>query len=388
MPMAGTKGPRTSCAKSSKLITISSRLGSSEAASHSSQRVADPVRRLSPSTGKTSGNRNDMPAQAQAGVPGLPDMKVSVRQLFGIDTDLEVPAYSKADDHVPDLDNDYVFNREVTLAILAGFKHNRRVMIQGYHGTGKSTHIEQVAVAAQLALHPHQPRQPRQPHRPRRQGRDRAEGGQAGHRVPRGHPALLPADQHGAVLRRVRRRPPRRDVRHPARAGAVRQAHPARPVEGDPAASGVPAVLHHQHHRPRRHLRPLSRHAADQPGPDGPLVDRLDAQLPAARRGDAHRAGQGQVLQQERGQAQDRLQHGARRRPDALGLHQRRPLHRHEPAHGAHLGGERRDLRRHRLCLPRSPSSTSATSWSGRWWPSSTSAASARSCPRAPSTWR
>src|SRR5436190_3838459 len=86
-----------------------------------------------------------MPAQAQAGVPGLPDMKVSVRQLFGIDTDLEVPAYSKADDHVPDMDNDYVFNRDVTLALLAGFKHNRRVMIQGYHGTGKSTHIEQVA---------------------------------------------------------------------------------------------------------------------------------------------------------------------------------------------------------------------------------------------------
>ncbi len=77
--------------------------------------------------------------------PGLPDMAVSVRQLFGIDTDLEAPAYSKADEHVPDLDSDYQFNRDVTLAILAGFSHNRRVMIQGYHGTGKSTHIEQVA---------------------------------------------------------------------------------------------------------------------------------------------------------------------------------------------------------------------------------------------------
>ncbi|HVY43819.1 MAG TPA: cobaltochelatase subunit CobS [Hyphomicrobiaceae bacterium] len=86
-----------------------------------------------------------MRAQAQAGVPGLPDMNVSVRQVFGIDTDLEVPAYSKAADHVPDLDPDYLFNKEVTLAILAGFKHNRRVMIQGYHGTGKSTHVEQVA---------------------------------------------------------------------------------------------------------------------------------------------------------------------------------------------------------------------------------------------------
>jgi cobaltochelatase CobS len=84
-------------------------------------------------------------AGAQAGGPGLPDMKLSVRQVFGIDTDFEVPAYSKPDEHVPDLDPDYLFNKEVTLAILAGFKHNRRVMIQGYHGTGKSTHIEQVA---------------------------------------------------------------------------------------------------------------------------------------------------------------------------------------------------------------------------------------------------
>jgi cobaltochelatase CobS len=76
---------------------------------------------------------------------GLPDMTVSVRQVFNLDTDLEVPAYSQPDEHVPDVDPDYLFNREVTLAILAGFKHNRRVMIQGYHGTGKSTHIEQVA---------------------------------------------------------------------------------------------------------------------------------------------------------------------------------------------------------------------------------------------------
>ncbi|MGE0847021.1 MAG: cobaltochelatase subunit CobS [Flavobacteriaceae bacterium] len=75
----------------------------------------------------------------------LPDMKVSVRQLFGIDTDIEVPAYSEPTQHVPEIDPDYLFNRETTLAILAGFAHNRRVMVTGYHGTGKSTHIEQVA---------------------------------------------------------------------------------------------------------------------------------------------------------------------------------------------------------------------------------------------------
>ncbi len=75
----------------------------------------------------------------------MPDIKLSVRQTFGIETDMEVPAYSKADEHVPDLDPDYLFDRETTLAILAGFSRNRRVMVTGYHGTGKSTHIEQVA---------------------------------------------------------------------------------------------------------------------------------------------------------------------------------------------------------------------------------------------------
>ena len=74
-----------------------------------------------------------------------PDIEVDVRETFGIDTDWKVPAFSKADDRVPDLDEAYVFDPDTTLAILAGFAHNRRVMIQGYHGTGKSTHIEQVA---------------------------------------------------------------------------------------------------------------------------------------------------------------------------------------------------------------------------------------------------
>ena len=78
-------------------------------------------------------------------VENAPDMKVSVRQVFGIDSDMEVPAFSQGWPHVPDLDPDYLFNAETTMAILAGFAHNRRVMVQGYHGTGKSTHIEQVA---------------------------------------------------------------------------------------------------------------------------------------------------------------------------------------------------------------------------------------------------
>jgi cobaltochelatase CobS len=86
-----------------------------------------------------------MMATANTETALLPDMKVSVRQVFGIDSDMEVPAYSEADEHVPDLDTDYRFDRTTTLAILAGFAKNRRVMVTGYHGTGKSTHIEQVA---------------------------------------------------------------------------------------------------------------------------------------------------------------------------------------------------------------------------------------------------
>lgn len=76
---------------------------------------------------------------------GLPDIKISVRQVFAIDSDLEVPAFSRATEYVPDVDESYVFDHDTTLAILAGFSYNRRVLIQGYHGTGKSTHIEQVA---------------------------------------------------------------------------------------------------------------------------------------------------------------------------------------------------------------------------------------------------
>ena len=78
-------------------------------------------------------------------LPALPDITISVRQTFGIDSDLQVPAFAQATEYVPEIDEAYRFDPDTTLAILAGFAHNRRVMIQGYHGTGKSTHIEQVA---------------------------------------------------------------------------------------------------------------------------------------------------------------------------------------------------------------------------------------------------
>ena len=74
-----------------------------------------------------------------------PDIKISVNQTFGIETEMQVNGFAKKNQYVPDLDKNYKFDRDTTLAILSGFSFNKRVLIQGYHGTGKSTHIEQVA---------------------------------------------------------------------------------------------------------------------------------------------------------------------------------------------------------------------------------------------------
>ena len=82
-------------------------------------------------------------------IPNLnlqPDIKVSVNQTFGIDSDMEVIAFSKKSEYVPTIDKTYKFDKDTTLAIISGFAFNKRVLVQGYHGTGKSTHIE-------LALH-------------------------------------------------------------------------------------------------------------------------------------------------------------------------------------------------------------------------------------------
>ncbi|MCC6716511.1 MAG: cobaltochelatase subunit CobS [Acetobacteraceae bacterium] len=86
---------------------------------------------------------SDRPAPTSA--IDMPDTTVNAREVFGIDSDMKVPAFSLRTEHVPDIDPTYRFDKETTLAIVAGFAFNRRVMIQGYHGTGKSTHIEQVA---------------------------------------------------------------------------------------------------------------------------------------------------------------------------------------------------------------------------------------------------
>ena len=78
-------------------------------------------------------------------IDNQPDIKLSIKQTFGIDSKMEVDAFSKKSEYVPDIDKNYKFDRDTTLAIISGFAFNKRVLVQGYHGTGKSTHIEQIA---------------------------------------------------------------------------------------------------------------------------------------------------------------------------------------------------------------------------------------------------
>jgi cobaltochelatase CobS len=193
-----------------------------------------------------------------------------------------VPAYSKADSHVPDLDPDYLFNREVTLAILAGFKHNRRVMIQGYHGTGKSTHIEQVAArlnwpCVRVNLDSHVSRIDLI-------GKD-AIVLKDGKQVTEFREGILPwALQNNVALVFDEYDAGRPDVMFviqrvlevSGKLTLLDQSKVIRPHRR------VPPLLDDEHDRSWRYVGPLSRHAADQPGTDGPLVDRRDTELSAA----------------------------------------------------------------------------------------------------------
>ena len=86
-----------------------------------------------------------MNTEEKINLPKKPDQKVDVRSTFKINSDLTVKGFSEKTEWVPEIDNSYIFDEKTTLSILAGFEHDRRVIIQGYHGTGKSTHIEQVA---------------------------------------------------------------------------------------------------------------------------------------------------------------------------------------------------------------------------------------------------
>ena len=98
---------------------------------------------MSPSS--TTQTSTDTPSRKPAHQLDAPDMTVSAREVFNLDIDMDIPAFSSSSEYVPDRDDSYIFDHDTTLAILAGFAYNRRVMVQGYHGTGKSTHIEQIA---------------------------------------------------------------------------------------------------------------------------------------------------------------------------------------------------------------------------------------------------
>ena len=88
-----------------------------------------------------------MTAESNSDMPNEPDSEVNVGETFGFESSLKVPSFSQSCEYVPELDEDYLFDPQTTRAILAGFANNRRVMVQGYHGTGKSTHIEQIAAS-------------------------------------------------------------------------------------------------------------------------------------------------------------------------------------------------------------------------------------------------
>ncbi len=93
----------------------------------------------------SSSPSSDTPNRKPAHQLDAPDITVSAREVFNLDIDMDIPAFSSSSEYVPDRDDSYIFDHDTTLAILAGFAYNRRVMVQGYHGTGKSTHIEQIA---------------------------------------------------------------------------------------------------------------------------------------------------------------------------------------------------------------------------------------------------
>ena len=223
--------------------------------------------------------------------PGQPDVIVSARELFKIDTDLQVPAFSSPEEHVP--------AARSGLRLRPGHDAGaaRRVRAQpARDGAGPARHRQVEPrragrLPAQLALRPRQPRWPCEPHGSHRQGRHRRARREAGHRVPAGNADVGAAAPVRPRVRRVRRRPGRRDVRDPARARSRGTADAARSEPRHRAASLVPAVRDRQHRRPGRCQRALPRHAAAQSGPDGSLEHRRDAELPGARSRDRRRAG-------------------------------------------------------------------------------------------------
>ena len=213
----------------------------------------------------------------------LPDTKVSAREAFGIDTDMDVPAFSRAHRARAGHRHGLQVRPRNHPGDLAGFAFNRRVMIQGYHGTGKSTHIEQVAArlnwpCIRVNLDSHISRIDLI-------GKD-AIVLKDGKQVTEFREGILPwALQHACALVFDEYDAGRPDVMFVIQRvleveGKLTLLDQNRVIRPHPV---LPPVLHRQHGGPRRHHRALSRHPADQSGPDGPLEYRCHPELPAAR---------------------------------------------------------------------------------------------------------
>jgi cobaltochelatase CobS len=281
-----------------------------------------------------------MNAKANGAHPGLPDKKVSVSQLFGFKSNMAVHAYSETSEHVPDLDQDYLFNEETTLAILAGFAHNRRVMVTGYHGTGKSTHIEQVAArlnwpCIRINLDSHISRIDLI-------GKD-AIVLKDGKQITEFREGILPwAYQHNVALVFDEYDAGRPDVmfviqRILESSGKLTLLDQSRVIRPNPAfrlfATANTVGLGDT----------TGRHPADQPGANGPVVDCDGAQLSAAWPGSRYCSGQVQSLRDRQGQ-EDHFQHGAGRGSHPQRFHAGRSFYSDESTDGDHLGAEFRNI--------------------------------------------
>ena len=210
-------------------------------------------------------------------LPEEPDIRLSVAETFGIGSDLQVPA-GRRTEYVPDIDPSYQFDGDTTLAILAGFAHNRRVMIQGYHGTGKSTHIEQVAarlnwpcVRVNLDSHISRIDLIGKDAIVLRDGKQVTEYREGILPWSLQRPVALAFDEYDAgrpdvmfVIQRV--------LEAQGRMTLLDQNRVLRPHRAF-------RLFATANTGPRRHVGPLPWHAADQPGPAGPLEHRTPAQL-------------------------------------------------------------------------------------------------------------
>ena len=273
--------------------------------------------------------------------------------MFDIDVDLEVPAFSIRTEHVPDLDTSYKFDRETTLAIVAGFAHNRRVMIQGYHGTGKSTHIEQVASrlnwpCIRVNLDSHISRIDLI-------GKD-AIVLKDGKQITEFREGILPwALQHACALVF--------DEYDAGRPDVMFVIQRVLEVEGKLTLLDQNRVI-----RPHRSFRLFSTANTVGLGDTTGLyhgtqqinqgqMDRWN--IVATLNYLPHAMETGIVLSKMGIDPKDtvdqeaRREHGGAGRPDPRRVHQRRHLHRHVPAHRHHLGRKRPHLRRCRLRVPR-----------------------------------